>query len=49
MKLRDKQTGDVIIVTHVKDGWVFHANGQIRLDHLYEFYEELCDEPTSMG
>lgn len=41
MKLRDKQTGDIVEVIEVREGWVFYANGQTRLDHLYEFFEEV--------
>lgn len=41
MKLRDKQTGEIYTVTEIKDGWVFYSNGQTRLDHLYEFFEEV--------
>ena len=50
MKLRDKETGETFTVIEIKDGWVFYNNGEVRLDHLYEFYEEvICDEPTRMG
>lgn len=46
MKLRDKETGEIVTVIEVCDGWVFYKNGQIRLDHLYEFFEELDCEQT---
>ena len=50
MKLRDKETGKIVTVIEIKDGWVFYDNGHTRLDHLYEFFEEVsCDEPTRMG
>lgn len=41
MKLRDKQTGDIVEVIEVRDSWVFYTNGQTRLDHLYEFFEDV--------
>lgn len=43
-QLRDKETGKIVSVTEVKDGWVYYRNGQTRLDHLYEFFEEIGDE-----
>ena len=41
MKLRDKETGEIVEVIEIRDGWVFYTNGQARLDHLYEFFEEV--------
>ena len=40
-KLRDKQTGEIVEVIEIRDGWVFYTNGQTRLDHLYEFFEDV--------
>jgi hypothetical protein len=40
-QLRDKQTGEIVEVIEVRDGWVFYTNGQTRLDHLYEFFEDV--------
>ncbi len=40
-KLRDKQTGEIVEVIEVRDGWVFYTDGQTRLDHLYEFFEDV--------
>ena len=40
-QLRDKQTGEIVEVIEIRDGWVFFKNGQTRLDHLYEFFEEI--------
>ena len=49
MELRDKQTGEIVTVIEVRDGWVFYKNGQTRLDHLYEFFEELnCEQKQTL-
>lgn len=40
-QLRDKQTGEIVEVIEIRDGWVFYTNGQTRLDHLYEFFEDV--------
>jgi hypothetical protein len=40
-QLRDKQTGEIVDVIEICDGWVFYTDGQTRLDHLYEFFEDV--------
>lgn len=47
MKLRDKQTGEIVEVIEIRDGWVYYANGQTRLDVLYEFFDDGL--PTTDG
>lgn len=48
--LKCKETGKVVRVIGIKDGWVFYEGGETRLDYLHEFYEELPDDqPVRVG
>ena len=43
MRLKDKETGEIVTVIEIRDGWVFYERGQTRLDHLYEFFDDVTD------
>lgn len=45
MQLKDKETGKIVDVIEIRDGWVYYHNGQTRLDYLYEFFDDVGTTP----